>query len=77
MSLTRKEIHHEAMKLDPADREALAEDLLLSLSEENRAAIDQAWLEEVHQRDAQYQNGAMSARPVQEVISRLKRKARR
>lgn len=70
--LTREQIKTEALKLDPREREALAEELLLSISADQREAIDAAWLAEAHRRDADFMAGKASARTVEEVISRLK-----
>ncbi len=75
MSLTRQELKSEAMKLAPADREALAEELLLSIDNTSREAIDAAWLAEVHRRDEAFEAGKAVATPVADVIARLQRKA--
>lgn len=42
MPLTRQQLLTEALSLDPAERDALAEDLLLTIAETDRAEIDQA-----------------------------------
>lgn len=52
MTLTEDQIKQAALQLAPDDRETLAEDLLLSITGQDRAAIDAAWLEEVRRRDA-------------------------
>jgi hypothetical protein len=44
--MTREQIKSAAMDLDPVEREALAEELLLRLSETDCSAIEQAWLTE-------------------------------
>jgi putative addiction module component (TIGR02574 family) len=72
MPLKKEQIRIEAMKLDPADREALAEELLLSIDEDGRDAIDAAWLAEAKRRDAAFQKGKTAAKPVESVIERLK-----
>jgi len=76
MSLTKEQVKTAAMQLDPSDRESLAEELLLSLTGEHAAAIDAAWLAEARRRDAAFLRGQTSVRPVDEVIERLKNKAR-
>ena len=76
MTLTRDEIKSAAMRLAPAEREALAEELLLSLGDADREAVDAAWLAESRRRDADYRAGKTSAAPVQQVIDRLQAKAR-
>lgn len=50
--MTRQQLLHEASSLSPQEREKLAEELLLTLSETDAEAIDAAWLEEVKARDA-------------------------
>jgi putative addiction module component (TIGR02574 family) len=76
MSLTRQELKSEAMKLAPEDREALAEELLLSIDNTSREAIDAAWLAEVHRRDEAFEAGKSAASPVADVVARLQHKAR-
>lgn len=75
MPMTREQIRVAAFELDPADREILAQKLLLSLGAADRDAIDQAWLAEVRRRDASFINGTTTASPVEEVITRIKRRA--
>jgi len=64
------------MKLHPAEREALAEELLLSIDGESREEIDAAWLAEAHRREEALQAGATTVKSVDEVIARLKNKGR-
>ena len=75
--MTREQIRAEAMSLQPAEREALAEELLLSLTDGDRDAIDAAWLAEAHRRYAEYEGGRATASPVDEVIARIRAKARK
>jgi putative addiction module component (TIGR02574 family) len=72
MSLTKEQIRSAALELDPAEREALAEELLLSIDSAQRDAIDAAWIAEVRRRDERYRTGNSAAKPVDEVISRLR-----
>lgn len=72
----KDQIMTQAMKLDPCDRETLAEELLLSIQESDRAQIDAAWLSEAHRRDAAFCAGQTSAKPVDAVIQRLLNKGR-
>jgi hypothetical protein len=74
--MTLQQIKDAALKLDPAQREMLAEELLRSVTREERDAIDQAWLEEAHRRDAAFASGETGAKPVQQIIDRLMQKAR-
>jgi hypothetical protein len=77
MPLSKEQIKAAAMQLDPADREALAEELMLSLSETEREAIDAAWLEEARQRHEAFLKTGGVAKPVDEVIGRLRGSAGR
>ena len=74
--MTRQQIKTAAMKLDPVDREALAEELLLSVTKAERKTIDAAWLVEAKKRDAALATNKSGALPVDQVIHRLKSKAR-
>ena len=76
MSLTREQVLTEALSLDPTEREALAEELLLSLHEPDREAIDAAWLAETRSRDDAFRRGEVGAMPVDEAIARILAKAR-
>ena len=76
MTLTREQIRTAALQLDPVEREALAEELLLSIGEADRQAIDAAWLAEAHRRDADFLTGRTGAKPADQVIARLLDKAR-
>jgi hypothetical protein len=69
--MTREQIKSAALDLDPAERQALAEEILLSVTGEDRGAIDAAWLAEARRRDTP---GA-SRKPVDQVIERLQNKS--
>jgi putative addiction module component (TIGR02574 family) len=69
--MTSEQIRDAALKLDPKEREALAEELLLSIGEADREVIDAAWLAEAHHRDAEFRAGRTHAKPVAEVVDRL------
>ena len=69
--MTLAQIKAAAMELEPSQRESLAQELLLSDTDEERERIDAVWLEEVRRRDAAYQRGEVTARPAEEVIHRL------
>ena len=76
MVLSKDQIKSAALKLEPAERESLAEELLLSLDNADREAMDAAWLAESRRRDTEFQSGKMGAKAVEELINRLERKAR-
>jgi hypothetical protein len=69
--MTKEQLRTAALLLDPLDREALAEELLLSIDAEQSAAIDAAWLDEARRRDEAFIAGRMPGKPVGEVIDRL------
>lgn len=69
--MTREQIKAAALELDPVEREALAEELLLSIDGKQREVIDQAWLAEAHQRDAAFRSGQAGARPLEDVLARF------
>jgi hypothetical protein len=72
MTLTKEQIKSAALQLDPAERGALAEELLLSIDGVEREAIDAAWLAEAKKRDGDYLAGRKGAKPAMEVVDRLK-----
>ena len=69
--MTKEQLFAEAMVLAPEQREALAEELWLSLDGTSRQEIDAAWLDEVRRRDAALANGQDKTSPLEEVLSRL------
>lgn len=72
MALTREQVREAALELDPDQREALAEELLLSLNAAD--AVDTAWLAEAHRRDERFAAGATGAKSVDSVIERLRQR---
>jgi putative addiction module component (TIGR02574 family) len=76
MTLTKEQIRTAALNLNPAEREALAEELLLSIDEASRQEIDAVWLAEIRRRDDDYRAGKTTAKPVDEVLNRLRNKSK-
>jgi len=76
MLMTKDQVKSAAMQLDPGDREALAEELLLSIDQQQSNELDAAWLAEVQRRDALFLAGGNAPKSVDEVIDRLLSKAR-
>ena len=72
VSMTREQIKSAALDLDPAERQALAEEILLSVTGEDRSVIDAAWLAEARRRVTP----SARRKPVDLVIDRLKNKSR-
>ena len=75
MAMTKEQIRTAAMELDPIEREQLAEELLLTLPDSEEAEIDAAQLEEAKRRSQAYSEGRETAKPVEEVIARLRARA--
>lgn len=75
MALTKEQIRAAAMELDPEERELLAEELLLTISTDGEP-VDPAWLAELERREAEFAAGRMTAKPVEEVLDRLLKKAK-
>jgi hypothetical protein len=74
--MTKEQVLAGGMALDPRERQAVAEQLLLSLGEADQAAIDAAWLEEARRREEAFARGEMSTSPVDDAIARVLSKAR-
>lgn len=76
MPMTKDQLLAEAMALDPAEREALAEELLRTI-DGDQADIDAAWLEECRRRMEAVDRGEIGTVPVDQVMrdlfERLKR----
>ena len=77
MVLSKEQIKNAAMQLGPAEREALAEELLLSLGDVEREAIDAAWLAEAKRRDGDFVAGKSGGKPALDVVDRLKSRSGR
>jgi putative addiction module component (TIGR02574 family) len=56
-----------ALKLDPAERFALADEILHSLDRPD-PEIDRAWLAEAERRLEAYRSGAVKGIPAQDVV---------
>jgi hypothetical protein len=70
--MTTDQIRTAALSLDPVEREALAQELLLSIAESDREEIDAAWLAEAHRRDAAFCAGEPRLKLVDEVENHVK-----
>ena len=71
MPLTKEQLLAEAMALEPGEREALAEELWLSIPEADRQGVDEAWLAEARRRDAAFASGHVKAVPLDEAVERV------
>jgi putative addiction module component (TIGR02574 family) len=77
MPMTKEQILTHAMTLGAGEREALAEELLQSIAEGDRAALDAAWLAETRSREEAFARGEMSTSPLEDVLARVRSKAPR
>ena len=68
---TKEQIKLAAMSLGPGERQALVEELLLSIDDTDRAEVEAAWLTEARRRDEVFVKGTMGAKPVDEVRPRM------
>lgn len=62
--MTIEQIRSAALQLKPSEREALAEELLMSIAESDRDSIDAAWLAEARRRDEALHRGKTTAKPI-------------
>jgi len=76
MPMTKEEIFSEAMALEPQEREALAEQLLLTVNGD-RAAIEAAWVEECKLRMEAVDRGELPVVPGDEVMRNLRNRLRK
>ena len=76
MSMTKDELLAAAMTLPPAEREAIADELWRSIDGDIQPEIDAAWADEIRRRVAAHERDPTSAKPVDEVIRRLRNRPR-
>jgi putative addiction module component (TIGR02574 family) len=70
MDTELEKLEAEALKLEPGERAALAQQLLASLEED--ADIEEAWAEEVERRIAEVEKGAVQLIPIDEALARVR-----
>jgi putative addiction module component (TIGR02574 family) len=75
MAMSKEQILSEALALDPREREAIAEELWLSVDEQTKEEVAEAWADEIRTRLDNAGRGHASAKPVDEVLARLRNKA--
>jgi len=66
------EIKTMALALPKADRELLAEELVVSLDQSDHDDIHPEWVEEIRQRIADYRNGSAKTIPGKEVTAQIR-----
>lgn len=68
-----KTILEKALKLSPAERAHVAEQLIASVDERSDVDVEQAWQEEVQRRLQQIDRGEVQTIPWEEVRRQLRR----
>lgn len=70
METQLERLEHEALKLPPGERAALAQRLLASLDVD--ADIEEAWAAEVERRIADVESGAVQVIPMAEALAQVR-----
>ncbi|MGA2498154.1 MAG: addiction module protein [Tepidisphaeraceae bacterium] len=76
MSMTKEQVLREAMALASGDREAIADELFMSLDEDDGQTLRAIWLAEAKRRDADYAAGRIKASSVEEAVHRVLARSR-
>ncbi len=76
MSSQYQSIQNDALKLQPDEREKLAERLMMSLQETINPEIEDAWFQAADERYQTYKKGKSEVFEVKDVIETLKKKIR-
>jgi putative addiction module component (TIGR02574 family) len=74
MPMEKSQILAEAMLLDPKDREALAEELLTTVDQDDSQVLDAVWDAEIERRLANYDQGLTRSSPPDQMFRRLREK---
>jgi hypothetical protein len=77
MSQRLLEVEKQALRLSPADREALAGRLMQSVDDAPLTDVDEAWLEVAERRYAAFLRGARKGTPAATAIASARRAIRR
>lgn len=80
MSLPVEQLEAEALDLPLRERARLAHRLLISLdkeTDEDAAAVEQAWEEEIRRRVADLEAGTAELIPAEQVLAELRARPRR
>ena len=76
MPMTKEQVLREAMALAPSEREAIADELFMSLDEEDGQTLRAIWLAEAQRRDADYAAGRIKASSLEDVVNRVLARSR-
>jgi putative addiction module component (TIGR02574 family) len=69
-----QEIRKQALELTPQERQALVEDLLLSLDEPSPAELHALWEKEISRRVEELRSGKVKGIPWEEVQEEMRRR---
>ena len=73
---TMEEVEHDALDLPVASRVLLAEQLLESLDQPDQKRLETLWAAEIEQRLRRYERGETKSIPGEEVLRRIRARAR-
>ena len=73
MSPRVEAVLNEALKLEPAERAELVEQILTSFESPQRKQIDEAWAAEVEDRIDAYDRGEMHSTPASQVLDEIEK----
>jgi putative addiction module component (TIGR02574 family) len=72
LEATPEQLLEQALRLPIQQRIELAEALFDSVDEEDPAALEAAWAEEIKQRIEEIQNGTVETIPAEEVMAEMR-----
>jgi putative addiction module component (TIGR02574 family) len=71
MNAIAKQLMQDALKLSPAERAELVQQLLLSFDPDPDHRVDAAWAAEIESRYDAHERGDLAASPAEEVLARV------
>jgi len=74
--VTVDELMREALRLDAAERAAMAHELLNSLESLSEAEIERLWLDEAERRRTEIESGSVETFPADEAIAQARARLR-
>ncbi len=74
MTSQTQRVLEDALRLPPAERAALAAEVLASLDAPSDPEVEAAWAAEIEDRIDAHDRGAIPAAPAQDVFKRLERR---
>jgi putative addiction module component (TIGR02574 family) len=77
VSMTLEELREKALQLPPHERIELAEDLFESVDDEDPAAVEAAWADEIQRRAEDFDAGRAESSSIADVIGRAREHVKR